>query len=71
MPHLRNVCNTGIKVNDVAGAAKQGFDGGINSAILRYVGAPDAEPTVNQTVPGRQLLETDLHVRVVHYSDSF
>ncbi|KAE9403929.1 laccase [Gymnopus androsaceus JB14] len=57
----QSIDNYWIKVNDVAGAAKQFFDGGINSAILRYVGAPDAEPTVNQTVPGRQLLETDLH----------
>ncbi|KAE9403937.1 laccase lcc6 [Gymnopus androsaceus JB14] len=57
----QSIDNYWIKVNDVAGAAKNFFDGGINSAILRYVGAPDAEPTVNQTVPGRQLLETDLH----------
>ncbi|KAE9410248.1 laccase [Gymnopus androsaceus JB14] len=57
----QSIDNYWIKANDVAGAAKNFFDGGINSAILRYVGAPDAEPTKNQTVPGRQLLETDLH----------
>ncbi|KAE9403926.1 laccase lcc6 [Gymnopus androsaceus JB14] len=57
----QSIDNYWIKANDVAGAAKNFFDGGINSAILRYIGAPDAEPTKNQTVPGRQLLETDLH----------
>ncbi|KAJ6592231.1 laccase [Mycena vulgaris] len=37
-----------------------GFEGGINSAILRYVGAPKAEPTTNSTgtLP---LVETALH----------
>ncbi|KAE9403849.1 hypothetical protein BT96DRAFT_989840 [Gymnopus androsaceus JB14] len=53
--------NYWIKAKNVAGAAKNFFNGGINSAILHYVSAPDAEPTQNQTVPGRQLLETDLH----------
>ncbi|KAJ7642060.1 laccase 1 [Roridomyces roridus] len=37
-----------------------GFEGGINSAILRYVGAPDAEPTTNDT-SSNPLKETDLH----------
>lgn len=57
---------TGFKANDVAGAAKNFFDGGINSAILRYLGAPDREPTRNQTEPGHMLLETELHVRAIH-----
>lgn len=37
-----------------------GYDGGINSAILRYKGAPDADPitTSNASTP---LLETNLH----------
>ena len=38
----------------------QGFDGGINSAILRYVGAPDEEPTTEQTPSLRPLNEVDL-----------
>ncbi|KAK7019732.1 laccase, multicopper oxidase, benzenediol:oxygen oxidorectuctase [Paramarasmius palmivorus] len=37
-----------------------GFNGGINSAILRYVGAPKAEPTTRQTGK-KQLNEADLH----------
>jgi iron transport multicopper oxidase len=37
-----------------------GFAGGINSAILRYVGAPHAEPTTNST-PTNPLVETALH----------
>jgi iron transport multicopper oxidase len=38
-----------------------GFDGGRNSAILRYVGAPVADPTTTQTPNVRPLKETDLH----------
>ncbi|EJD00037.1 laccase [Fomitiporia mediterranea MF3/22] len=36
-------------------------DGGINSAILRYDGAPDAEPTTNATANPVVLNEADLH----------
>lgn len=38
----------------------QGFDGGINSAILRYVGADIADPTTTSTA-SNPLVETDLH----------
>nr|AAL89554.2 laccase [Trametes hirsuta] len=38
-----------------------GFDGGINSAILRYDGAPAVEPTTNQTTSVKPLNEVDLH----------
>ncbi|EMD32460.1 laccase [Gelatoporia subvermispora B] len=37
----------------------QGFDGGINSAILRYSSAPDAEPNTTSTIVN-QLNEADL-----------
>jgi iron transport multicopper oxidase len=37
-----------------------GFDGGRNSAILRYNGAPVADPTTTQTPNVRPLRETDL-----------
>ncbi|KAG1746508.1 Cupredoxin [Suillus lakei] len=37
------------------------FDGGQNSAILRYQGAPVAEPTKNKTISTMLLLETNLH----------
>jgi iron transport multicopper oxidase len=37
-----------------------GFDGGRNSAILRYAGAPIADPTTTQTPNVRPLKETDL-----------
>ena len=36
------------------------FAGGLNSAILRYQGAPDAEPTTSQNITNL-LLETNLH----------
>lgn len=39
----------------------QGFDGGINSAILRYKGAPNADPTSTQTPSTNPLQETNLH----------
>nr|AEP71394.1 laccase 1 [Trametes gibbosa]AEQ28163.1 laccase 1 [Trametes gibbosa] len=38
-----------------------GFSGGINSAILRYDGAPAVEPTTTQTTPTKPLNEVDLH----------
>ncbi|KAJ3482311.1 hypothetical protein NLI96_g7062 [Meripilus lineatus] len=37
------------------------FAGGINSAILRYVGAPDEEPTKQLNSSAKPLVETDLH----------
>ncbi|KAJ7258658.1 laccase 1 [Mycena rebaudengoi] len=39
----------------------QGFDNGINSAILRYVGAPAHNPVTNTTTSVIPLVETDLH----------
>ncbi|KAI1790621.1 laccase [Ganoderma leucocontextum] len=36
------------------------FDGGVNSAILRYVGATETEPTTTQTNSTAPLTETDL-----------
>lgn len=39
----------------------QGFTGGVNSAILRYVGAPVADPTTPQVASINPLLETNLH----------
>ncbi|KXN92880.1 Laccase-1, partial [Leucoagaricus sp. SymC.cos] len=38
-----------------------GFDNGINSAILRYSGASDADPTSTQSTSTAALVETDLH----------
>ncbi|KAF7790127.1 hypothetical protein EIP86_001079 [Pleurotus ostreatoroseus] len=38
-----------------------GFDNAINSAILRYVGAPENEPTTEQTPSIKPLQEVDLH----------
>ncbi|KAL0954254.1 hypothetical protein HGRIS_005382 [Hohenbuehelia grisea] len=38
-----------------------GFTNGINSAILRYKGAPIAEPTTQDVLPKKYLDETDLH----------
>ena len=36
------------------------FTGGLNSAILRYQGAPDADPTTSQYIDN-PLVETNLH----------
>nr|AFD97049.1 laccase 2 [Coprinus comatus] len=38
----------------------RGFEGGVNSAILRYVFAPNRDPTTTQTPSTRPLLETNL-----------
>ncbi|KAJ7730019.1 laccase [Mycena maculata] len=52
------VDNYWVRANPSLG--NPGFDGGINSAILRYVGAPNAEPTTNFTGT-TPLVETELH----------
>ncbi|TEB36895.1 laccase 2 precursor [Coprinellus micaceus] len=53
------VDNYWIRANPSAGTA--GFDGGLNSAILRYVGAADQDPTTLQQPNNNPLLETNLH----------
>ncbi|KIL65095.1 multicopper oxidase [Amanita muscaria Koide BX008] len=40
---------------------QQGFQNGINSAIMRYVGAPTQDPTTSQSSNPTLLKETDLH----------
>lgn len=37
------------------------FDGGVNSAILRYTGAPIADPKSTQQTDRKLLVEADLH----------
>ena len=56
-------CLSGIRANPGSGA--QGFLGGINSAILRYSGAPIADPGFSLVGPLSlsPLRETNLHVR--------
>ncbi|KAJ7866400.1 laccase [Mycena olivaceomarginata] len=48
-------------IRTVANGGTAGFDNGINSAILRYVGANDTDPTTNATTATAALVETDLH----------
>ena len=50
----------GIRVNSSTG--NSGFEGGINSAILRYAGAPDEEPTTSEQTNINKLFEGDLAV---------
>ncbi|KAL0575051.1 hypothetical protein V5O48_006924 [Marasmius crinis-equi] len=50
----------GIRANPSA-PGRPGFEGGINSAILRYKGAPESEPKVDRNVTTNPLKETDLH----------
>lgn len=58
----------GIKANPSTGNA--GFTNGINSAILRYNGAPNAEPTTTGT-PVNRLSETSLVVSTIHVASAF
>jgi iron transport multicopper oxidase len=39
------------------------FVNGLNSAILRYAGSPDVEPTTTQVPNSNPLREYDLHTR--------
>ncbi|KDR80996.1 hypothetical protein GALMADRAFT_264934 [Galerina marginata CBS 339.88] len=54
----QNVSNYWVRA--LPNVGPKGFDGGLNSAILRYIGAPSADPTttLSQVNP---LLETNLH----------
>ncbi|KAJ7133815.1 laccase [Mycena filopes] len=48
------------RIRTVANGGTKGFDNGINSAILRYVGADEVDPTTNATASAKPLVETDL-----------
>ncbi|KAJ6545172.1 laccase 1 [Mycena capillaripes] len=48
-------------IRTVANGGTAGFDNGINSAILRYVGAPTEDPATPLTTSVLPLVETNLH----------
>ncbi|KAJ6562198.1 laccase T2 copper depleted [Mycena capillaripes] len=48
-------------IRTVANGGTAGFDNGINSAILRYVGADEVDPTTTASTSTSPLVETDLH----------
>ncbi|KAJ7610637.1 yellow laccase [Mycena polygramma] len=56
----QKVDNYWVRANPTIAGSNQGFANGINSAILRYVGAPAADPTTNSTIT-QPLVETALH----------
>ena len=56
----QTVANYWIRANPNLGVT--GFAGGINSAVLRYLGAPvDQDPSTTQTPNSNPLLEQNLH----------
>ncbi|KAJ6468289.1 laccase 1 [Mycena sanguinolenta] len=55
----QTVDNYWIRANPSTGPT--GFTGGINSGILRYVGAADADPTTTQTTSVNAFNEVNLH----------
>lgn len=55
----RPVANYWVRSNPNRGTT--GFAGGLNSAILRYVGAPDEDPTSVQEPNVNPLVEANLH----------
>ncbi|TFK19092.1 laccase 5 [Coprinopsis marcescibilis] len=59
--HDKTIDNYWIRAlpNVGAGSLPDGYEGGVNSAILRYVGAPDVEPNTSEN-NGYRLLEADL-----------
>lgn len=57
----------GIRAGPDAVGDLNTYDGGLNSAILRYIGALEAEPETNQTVSLLSLNETDLHVSLASF----
>jgi iron transport multicopper oxidase len=48
-------------IRTVANGGTAGFDNGINSAILRYVGAPAQDPATPLPTSVNPLVETNLH----------
>ncbi|KAJ7734089.1 laccase [Mycena metata] len=48
-------------IRTVANGGTAGFDNGINSAILRYLGAPLVDPATTATTSAAPLVETNLH----------
>ncbi|KAJ7734064.1 laccase, partial [Mycena metata] len=48
-------------IRTVANGGTAGFDNGINSAILRYVGAAIVDPSTTETTSAAPLVETNLH----------
>ncbi|KAJ7071631.1 laccase [Mycena amicta] len=48
-------------IRTVANGGTAGFDNGINSAILRYLGAPVEDPSTPLVASVNPLVETDLH----------
>lgn len=55
------VSNYWIRGNPNLGPIAGNFTNGVNSAILRYVGASDSEPTTSTTTVIIPMQETDLH----------
>ena len=52
--------NYWVRAEPSAPRGPTGFEGGINSAILRYVGAPERDPETDMALSIRPLRETDL-----------
>jgi hypothetical protein len=59
-PETDIVYVAGIRANPNLGDT--GFTSGINSAILRYDGAANTDPTTTQSTSVAPLVETNLHV---------
>lgn len=64
LPRLRYIyadeISLGVRANPNIGTT--GFAGGINSAILRYVGADEVEPTTTASTAAAPLVESSLVV---------
>ncbi|KAF4600430.1 laccase [Pleurotus pulmonarius] len=54
----QRIANYWIRANPNLGT--RGFEGGLNSAILRYYGAPNSDPTTTQETSVNPLVETNL-----------
>ena len=59
----QSISNYWIRANPDLNPLRDQFQGGVNSAILRYDGAPDQEPTTSATANPIVMNEADLHVR--------
>ncbi|KAG1784868.1 laccase [Suillus plorans] len=51
-------------IRNLPNTANASYEGGTNSAILRYKGAPEVEPATVNTTPENPLAETNLHALI-------
>lgn len=64
-----NFDSTSSDVRALPNLGPAGFSGGVNSAVLRYNGAPDTDPIFTAGTAIKPLVETDMRVSFHAYQN--